>query len=68
MDLSLRYVDITEELHQRIISHSPGIESLVLHANSGHRRLRLSLPRLRYLAVSVSPMPCSNGLTDLGLV
>ncbi|XP_066380804.1 F-box/FBD/LRR-repeat protein At1g13570-like [Miscanthus floridulus] len=63
--LSLRYVDITEELLQRMISNSPGIESLVLHANSGHRRLRLSLSRLRYLAVSVSPMPSSNVLTDL---
>ncbi|KAL6637594.1 hypothetical protein ACP70R_025166 [Stipagrostis hirtigluma subsp. patula] len=50
--LSLRHVGVTEELLHGIISGSPRIEALVLDTNSGYRRLRLSLPKLRYLAVS----------------
>ncbi|GJN22706.1 hypothetical protein PR202_gb10301 [Eleusine coracana subsp. coracana] len=51
--LSLCHVVITEELLQVLISSSPGIESLVLDTNSGHRQICLSLPRLRHLAVLV---------------
>jgi len=36
-----------------MISNSPGIDAMVLDTNFGHRRLCLSMPRLRYLTVSV---------------
>ncbi|TVU44144.1 hypothetical protein EJB05_03577, partial [Eragrostis curvula] len=36
-----------------MVSNSPGIETMKLHNNFGHRRLRISLPRLRSLALSV---------------
>ncbi|CAN6280780.1 unnamed protein product [Urochloa humidicola] len=51
--LSLRRVDITEKLLEGMISNSPGIDAMVLDTNSGHRRLCLSMPRLRYLALLV---------------
>ncbi|TVU44137.1 hypothetical protein EJB05_03570 [Eragrostis curvula] len=52
--LSLYEVIIDEELLQGIVSNSPGIETMKLHNNFGHRRLSLSnLPRLRRLAVAV---------------
>jgi len=51
--LSLRQVGITEEFLQGMISNSPGIDAMVLDTNFGHRRLCLSMPRLRYLTVSV---------------
>ncbi|TVU44007.1 hypothetical protein EJB05_03431, partial [Eragrostis curvula] len=53
--LSLRRVCIAEELLLGMISHSPGIENMMLDTISGHRRLCLSsLPMLRCLAVLVS--------------
>ncbi|CAM0148252.1 unnamed protein product [Urochloa decumbens] len=48
-----------------MISNSPGIEAMVLDTNSGYRRLRLSLPRLSYLAVTDSSLPCRIELEDL---
>lgn len=48
-----------------MVSNSPGIEAMVLDTNSGHRRLRLSMPRLRYLAVSDSSFPDRKELHDL---
>ncbi|CAL4942419.1 unnamed protein product [Urochloa decumbens] len=51
--LSLRRVGITEKLLEGMISNSPGIYAMVLETNFGHRRLCLSMPRLRYLAVLV---------------
>ena len=51
--LSLREVGVSEELLQGMISGSPRIEAMMLDSNFGHRRLRLCLPRLRSLAVSV---------------
>ncbi|CAL4936781.1 unnamed protein product [Urochloa decumbens] len=51
--LSLRQVGITEKLLQGMISNSPGIDAMKLDTNFGHRRLCLSMPSLRYLAVLV---------------
>ena len=51
--LSLREVGVSEELLQGMISGSPRIEAMMLDSNFGHRRLRLCLPRLRSLAVSI---------------
>jgi hypothetical protein len=51
--LSLYEVSVSEELLQGVISNIPGIEAMKLDSNFGHRRLRLRLPRLRCLAVSV---------------
>jgi hypothetical protein len=48
-----------------MISNSPGIEAMVLDTNSGYRRLRFSLPRLSYLAVSDHSLPCRKELDDL---
>ncbi|CAL4961123.1 unnamed protein product [Urochloa decumbens] len=50
--LSLRHVGIAEEHLHGIISNSPGIEAISLDTNFGYRRLCISLPRLRYLAIS----------------
>ncbi|CAN6285451.1 unnamed protein product [Urochloa humidicola] len=63
--LSLRGVGIAEDQFHRMISNSPGIEVMVLIANFGYRRLRLSLPRLNYLAVTDNPLPCSDKLEEL---
>ncbi|KAG2556386.1 hypothetical protein PVAP13_8NG078100 [Panicum virgatum] len=63
--LSLRGVSISEELFHRMISSSPRIEAMVLDTNSGHRRLRLSLPRLSYLAVADNSLPCRKELEEL---
>ncbi|TVU20695.1 hypothetical protein EJB05_03441, partial [Eragrostis curvula] len=51
--LTLCDVGIAEDLLQEIISNSPGIETMMLDTNFGHRRLRISLPKLRCLAVAV---------------
>ncbi|RLN23699.1 hypothetical protein C2845_PM07G00890 [Panicum miliaceum] len=51
--LALREVGVSEEPLQGMISDSPRIEVMMLDSNFGHRRLRLCLPRLRSLAVSV---------------
>ncbi|XP_025814409.1 F-box/LRR-repeat protein At2g42730-like [Panicum hallii] len=50
--LSLRHAVITEEQLHGIISNSPGVEAISLDTNFGYRRLCVSLPRLRYLAIS----------------
>ncbi|RLM93017.1 hypothetical protein C2845_PM08G30780 [Panicum miliaceum] len=50
--LSLRHAVITEEQLHGIISNSPGIEAINLDTNFGYWRLCVSLPRLRYLAIS----------------
>ncbi|RLN08799.1 hypothetical protein C2845_PM11G11400 [Panicum miliaceum] len=63
--LSLRGVSIAEELFHCMISNSPGIEAMVLDTNSGYRRLRLSLPRLSYLAVADNSLPCRKELEEL---
>jgi hypothetical protein len=51
--LSLSHVGITEKLLQGMIANSPGIDAMELNTIFGHRRLCLSMPRLRYLAVAV---------------
>ncbi|CAO2208901.1 unnamed protein product [Urochloa humidicola] len=59
--LSLHQVGVSEELLQGMISSCPRIEALMLDSNSGHRRLRLCLPRLRCLAVSVRSIERREG-------
>ncbi|CAL4951772.1 unnamed protein product [Urochloa decumbens] len=63
--LSLRKVGVSEELLQGMISNSPRIEALMLDSNFGHRRLRLCLPRLRCLAVSVGWVQRREGEIEL---
>ncbi|CAO2185793.1 unnamed protein product [Urochloa humidicola] len=63
--LSLHKVGVSEELLQGMISNSQRIEALMLDTNSGHRRLRLCLPRLRCLAVSVRWIERREGEIEL---
>ncbi|CAO2174710.1 unnamed protein product [Urochloa humidicola] len=63
--LSFHQVGVSEELLQGMISSCPRIEALMLDSNSGHRRLRLCLPRLRCLAVSVRWIERREGVIEL---